>query len=149
MTSLPQKAFNWNASVTYNEQAKAAFHRVALSRLRRLAVLIGLPKGTYEVRSNKGGIAVSGEITLHGEHIYLQVSQSCMGPGSSILYRTCKGRKDYSGGHNNFAPLSMLDDLDGLASVVLTLLNREGMHPSGAVVHPDVGYSVVYDDSQV
>ena len=43
------------------------------------------------------GTAVSGEITLHGDHLYVQVSQSALGSHSGILFRTCKGRKDYVG----------------------------------------------------
>ena len=58
---------------------------------------------------SKPGTAVSGEITLHGDHLYVQVSQSALGSHSGILFRTCKGRKDYVGGPNNFASLDLLN----------------------------------------
>jgi hypothetical protein len=32
-----------------------------------------------------------------------------------ILIRSCEGRKDYTGGPNHFAPLSLLDDVPQLA----------------------------------
>ena len=53
--------------------AKHEFHRTFLRRLSKLAKLLNLPKGTFEVRSNKGGDAVSGEVTLHSENLYVQV----------------------------------------------------------------------------
>src|SRR3546814_14054234 len=60
---------------------------------------------SFDLRSNQGGIAVSGEITLHHEHVYVQVCQPATGADSGILIRSCKGRRDYTGGPNNFAPL--------------------------------------------
>ena len=116
------KAFNWNQRVTYEHwQAKNSFHATARARLRALADLIPLARGSYDIRSNKAGIAVSGEITLHGESLYLQVSQSCMGT-NGIMLRECKGRKDYSGGRNHFLPLELLNDLPELARHCRNLL---------------------------
>ena len=63
------------------------------------------------MRSNRGGVAVSGEVTLHGQNLYVQICQPATGHDSGILIRTCEGRKDYTGGANNFAPLSLLDNL--------------------------------------
>ena len=85
------------------------------SQLRRLATALGLKAGTYDLRSNPRGIAVSGEIILHSDHLYVQVSQSAMGYDSGVLFRTCKGRKDYVGGPNNFASLDLLNRPDELA----------------------------------
>jgi hypothetical protein len=45
----------------------------------------------------------------------VQVSQSAMGYHSGVLFRTCKGRKDYVGGPNNFASLDLLNRPDELA----------------------------------
>ena len=54
---------------------------------------------------------MSGETILHTDTLYVCVEPgTCMGPGFEILFRTCKGRKDYTGGGNNFARLSLLDD---------------------------------------
>lgn len=105
LTKLEQVMQN---DLGYNPDDKAAFHRLAKSSLRKLAVEMGLEKGDYDLRSNKGGIAVSGEVTLHADHIYVKVSQSCLGPGREILFRTCSGRKDYTGDSNNFASVSAL-----------------------------------------
>jgi hypothetical protein len=41
-----------------------------------------------------------------------------MPSGHGILIRTCKGRKDYTGGPNHFVALTMLDDIPALAAAV-------------------------------
>lgn len=113
--SRTSKAFNFRKSVAYDAEAKRVFHSRARSQLRRIAIALGLEPGSYDLRSNLAGIAVSGEITLHGDHLYVQVSQSAMGYHSGILFRTCKGRKDYVGGPNNFASLDLLNRPEDLA----------------------------------
>jgi hypothetical protein len=109
------KPFNFRAPIAHDDAAKRRFHFCARSRLRRLATVFGLEPGSYDLRSNLAGIAVSGEITLHSDRLYVQVSQSAMGHDSSILFRTCKGRKDYCGGPNNFASLDLLNRPEDLA----------------------------------
>ena len=110
--------FQWTKSCSYDEEQKRRFHATARSRLKKLATELRLSPGSYEVRSNKGGIAVSGEITLHHDHFYLQVSQFGLSSGHGILIRTCEGRKDYTGGPNHFVGLRLLDDIPGLVAVV-------------------------------
>jgi hypothetical protein len=82
----------------YNDAQKRRFHATARKRLKALATALGLEAGSFDVRSNLGGIAVSGEATLHGEHLYVQICQSATGWDSGILIRTCQGRKDYTEG---------------------------------------------------
>jgi len=108
-------AFDFRTSVAYDDRAKRLFHSRARSQLRRLATELSLQPGSYDLRSNQGGIAVSGEITLHSERLYVQAAQSVMGHDNGILFRTCKGRKDYVGGPNNFAPLDLLNRPEELA----------------------------------
>ena len=97
--------FDWNRSCSYDEQQKRRFHTTARSRLKKLAAELALPQGSYDLRSNKAGIAVSGEITLHHDRAYIQVGQFGLSSGHGILIRTCKGRKDYTGGANHFVAL--------------------------------------------
>lgn len=117
-TKKRQKIFDWSKPCHYDETQKAAFHRTAAARLRDLAVQMGWQKPDFDIRSNKAGIAVSGEITLHHERVYISVSQSRLGSETGILIRTCKGRKDYVGGRNTFEPLRLLDDIPALAARV-------------------------------
>jgi hypothetical protein len=110
--------FQWDKSCSYDEDQKRRFHSTARSRLKKLAAALGLVPGTYDIRSNKAGIAVSGEVTLHHERFYLQVGQFGLSSGHGILIRTCKGRKDFTGGANHFVGLQLLDDIPALAAAV-------------------------------
>ena len=89
--------------------AKLAFHSKGRAVLRRIAKEMGLQSGTYDIRSNLGGVGVSGEVTLHGEHIYI-----CFSADSAthqFMYRSCNGRKDYTGGSNNWMSWEGLNNL--------------------------------------
>ena len=127
---------NWNKPCAYDEDRKRRFHATARVRLRQLAAALRLPAGSFDFRSNKGGTADSGEVTLHHERLYVQVSQPAFGGDTGVLIRTCRGRRDYvgeaslgprlaervgegsGGGPNHFVPLAMLDDVDALADRV-------------------------------
>ncbi|MER8772788.1 hypothetical protein NKH63_29395 [Mesorhizobium sp. M0960] len=89
--------FDWNRSCSYDEQHKRRFHATARSRLKKLAAELALPQGSFDLRSNKAGIAVSDEIILHHDRAYIQVGQFGLSSGHGILIRTCKGRMDYTG----------------------------------------------------
>jgi hypothetical protein len=102
-------AFDFRKPVAYDLEAKRAFHNRARRQLKLLADALGLAPGSYDIRSNAGGIAVSGEVTMHSAHLYVQACQPASGHDSGILFRTCRGRKDYYGGPNNFAPLDLLN----------------------------------------
>lgn len=104
------KDFDWSKSASYDGSQKDAFHKAAKKQLKKLAAEIGFGAGSYDIRSNRGGIAVSGEIILHHGDLYVQVDQSSMGTEKSVMVRTCKNRKDYAGGNNHFAPLAWLND---------------------------------------
>jgi hypothetical protein len=128
-----------HTSADYDADAKVAFHRAAKTLLGRLAKRLDQSGGPSTesgygprdpIRSNKGGIAVSGEITLHYERLYIQVHQSILGPNAAVLYRSCEGLKDYTGGTNNFMSLEALIDTEQCArqieSRVQLLMNIRG-----------------------
>jgi hypothetical protein len=97
----------------YSDEAqsrKDAFHREGERFLRAFASALGLSRADYDIRSNKGGMAVSGEVTLHADALYVQLFESA-GQGVQAMYRQCQGRKDYSGGSNNFVEMSELRDI--------------------------------------
>ena len=116
---------NWSKPCAYDEAQKRAFHAAGRRRLKDLAKQLGFPPGSYNVRSNKGGVAVSGEVSLHYGELYVQICQPATGWDSGILIRTCKGRKDYTGGRNHFAPLSWLDDIPQLAHRCRAVMSEE------------------------
>lgn len=116
---------------------KEALHSRGKSFLRALAKELDIDAGTFDVRSNLGGIAVSGEVTLHSNNIYIQMSESCIGRGGvGILYRSCKGRKDYCGGPNNFIDAADLHKgaLPGFIAKCKSIIEQNSVSPS--VPHP-------------
>jgi len=101
-------------SVAYTTNEKAVFHRDGMKLLKTLALECGVKA---DFRSNKGGIAVSGEVTMHGDTVYVQLHQAITSPAPfRFLVRTCKGRKDYSGGTNYFHNAS--DSAENLIALV-------------------------------
>lgn len=106
----------------YSDEAqdrKLKAHRSTMVVLRQLAKELALAKGTYEVRSNQGGMAVSGEVTLHGERIYVQV-----GCHLGVLVRSCNGRKDYSGGPNHWFDVGNLEHLPEFAKAIQHIMEE-------------------------
>lgn len=79
------------ANTSYNAANKAAFHKVARKVLRRLAKALNVSAPIY---SNQGGIAVSGEITLHADHLHAWIEQW---RDPILIYRACQSTKDYTG----------------------------------------------------
>src|SRR3989344_839951 len=96
----------------YNEAVKREFHSKAGKVLRKLAKLLRFAERDYDLRHNQGGIAVSGEVTLHSDRLYVQVSDAPFG----VLWRSCEGRKDYCGAPNQWAAWETFEgNLAGIA----------------------------------
>ena len=85
---------------------KEAFHRKYKSKLRAIAKALGLTVGTFDVRSNKGGPAVLGEVVLHSDTLYVSVGGL---DATRVMFRGCKGRKDYTGGVNRWIGIDAVD----------------------------------------
>jgi len=106
---------------SYDHIAKREFHRVAAKLLQQLKRELNGIYGDGKVRHNQGGIAVSGEITLHLDCLYVQVSQFAFsGPDNGVMFRSCNGQKDYTGGANNFATFTDLVEPAKLARIIQT-----------------------------
>lgn len=99
-----------NKDLSYNADGKKQFHNSGKRQLRKLArEQLGLKDSEFEVRSCLGGIAVAGEVILHTDKFYLQIHESFLGnDGLKVMYRTCKGRTDYTGGQNMYVSLDYL-----------------------------------------
>jgi len=105
--------------VAYDESAKRLFHSEGRRALRRLADALRLEEGAYDIRSNKGGIAVSGEVTLHGEAIWVQLSISPFGSDRAIIFRKVSGRHDHCGERNYSASVRELMEPERFAARIL------------------------------
>ncbi len=115
---------DWYHPCSYNAAQKTLFHRVARHRLIQLALRLQFSADSYDVRSNLGGIAVSGEIILHHDAVYIQICQPATRHDTGILIRTCQGRADFCGGANHFEPVRLLDDLTILATRVRNIMSQ-------------------------
>lgn len=126
-TSSERSALDIAVSVAVFD--KERFKDAAMSALRSLARALGeVPRRaralgerasrTCDVSWNAGGIAVSGEAVLHTTKVYVHVSkQFDPGPlaggergGGRVWWRTCKGRKDFTGGRNQHSSIAELED---------------------------------------
>ena len=117
-TTAATARFDFRKRVAYDADAKGRFHREARRQLLALAEALGLAPGGFDFRRNEGGIAVSGEATIHTDRLYVQVSQPATGSDTGILFRSCDGRRDYTGGRNNFASLDLLHRPAELAHLI-------------------------------
>ena len=86
---------------------KKQYHTAGKKFLKELAVHLGIADNC-DIRSNVAGEGVAGEVMLHADKIYIQICENFSDSGLQILYRNCKGRKDSTGGFNNFVELSVL-----------------------------------------
>jgi hypothetical protein len=118
MSSTCTARFDFRKSVSYDPEAKRLFHTHARRQLLALATALGFTPCAFDLRSNQGGIAVSGEVTLHADRLYVQASQPATRADTGILFRSCEDRRDYHGGRNNFASLDLLHRPDELAALI-------------------------------
>ena len=99
-----------NGELGYNEPNKKAFHKEAKKVLKEIASRLGLAKSDYDITVNKSGIGSSGDIKLKTDKLSLSLSEGACG-SIKQMYRTCKGRKDTTGGTNQWVePERLLDD---------------------------------------
>lgn len=70
------------------------------------------------IRSNVGGMAVSGEVIYHSADMYIELSEGCMMPDVRMMYRSCKSEKDYIGNTNHFVNMKGLVSEAGQARLI-------------------------------
>lgn len=99
----------------YHDANKKEYKLLSIRLLRALSKELDLDRGAAEIRYNPGGIAVSGDSTLHADCLYVTLNLDGLGLG--ILVRTCRHRRDFTGGPNHWFSLQQLraTGLKGLA----------------------------------
>jgi len=107
-------------SASYDETNKARFKKEAMALLRKVVKILGLERGTYDLRYNAAGIACSGDATLHADDVYVSFN---LDHSEWVLVRTCKGRKDYTGGPNRQYRFAQLveEGAEGLADFIRSI----------------------------
>ena len=91
--------------VAHDAAAKDRFHADGRKAMRRLADALGLEDGRYRIHSNRSHPSQSGEITLHGEEVHVQLSLGAPGPDSEVIYRRVDGLHDCIGDVRRFASI--------------------------------------------
>ena len=96
----------------YNHELKDQFLREARNFLSRLALHLGLAPGSFEIRTNRGGIAAAGEVSLHHDRFVICLDGGIDFRGArSFYWRTCQNRRDYTlstGGANRWVSFQQL-----------------------------------------
>lgn len=90
---------------------KKAFHTAGKTFLRSLAKELG-NAATARIGSCLGGPGVLGEVSLHSEKLYVMLFESDPQNGVRVLYRTCRGQKDATGGTNRYASMKEMSNSD-------------------------------------
>ncbi len=94
----------WGENESGPNGDKKVFLNTGKTFLRALAKDLGLRD--VQVSASPGGIAISGSCSLIGmweeSGVHIQISQSCFGGEFTVLYRTVRHRKDYTGGENHW-----------------------------------------------
>jgi hypothetical protein len=90
---------------TRDDSEKKKFHTNAKKVLHEIGSRLGLSKSDFDVRSNKAGSASSGDITFHSDKLYITIGGVSV---EKVMYRSCNGRKDYSGGSNQWTTIDNL-----------------------------------------
>jgi hypothetical protein len=114
----PAEAFDFRKPVAHDAAAKRAFHTAAQRQLRQVARALGLTRSHYKLRLTAGSSDLSGEIALHSDRLYVQASQPAGRINAGILFRTCHGRDDLTGGENHYASLDLLNQPEQLARLI-------------------------------
>jgi len=124
-----------NGFDSYNAETKAEFLGIGKLIAAAIAKALKLKKGTYDIRVNPGGPAVSGDVTLHTDvflarldefttqeqSIYVDLGRSSLG-GDRFMARSCAGRKDYGGdGPNQWFSIFELDHMKKFAKSLAQL----------------------------
>lgn len=100
---------------------KGDFAREGKKFLKLVARCVGLNPEDYDLRFNPGGDAVSGDVTLHSDDVYLSFNggEIC----NWLLYRSVRDRKDYCGGMNQRGEWqSIANDFDSFCNRIHGLI---------------------------
>jgi hypothetical protein len=90
---------------------KEQFISLSRSYLRMIAKELCLTKEQFDLRVNRAGVAVSGDIHLHTDKLYVDFSQSCLGSDMGFMFRHCESQKDFTGGANRWMKWERLTDI--------------------------------------
>jgi len=111
---------------------KNEYKKLGRRILKYIAEKMALTPDQYDIRWNPGGIACSGDSTLHTDKVYVALHDNC---GSGWFYwRTVKGRKDYSGGANQIIRWDNFRTVADVDKLVARLREAQDLPSTGSLV---------------
>lgn len=140
------KTYDWTKNCTQRSEDKVLFHSVARTRFKALAKDLGLAAGTFSIRSNMGGPAVSGEVILQHDDFRIEASNPGSRHEDGLRMHTCADRNNDSRftGNNHYAPLGWLEDAKrpDLVALVKQVIEQKNGFDADKV--QDRSYNPVY-----
>lgn len=103
---------------------KAAFKNKGLRFLQDVAKAMGLETKDRDIRFNKAGPAVSGDLVLHTDRVALYITCSFTGLAPAYC-RAVKSREDHFGSHNVTVPMARLYDVGETAMFLLQVQRKD------------------------
>ena len=98
---------------------KNEYKKLGRRILKYIAEKMALTPDQYDIRWNPGGIACSGDSTLHTDKVYVALHDNC---GSGWFYwRTVKGRRDFTGGPNQIVRWDDFCEPEGMVNLIRVL----------------------------
>lgn len=125
-----------NAQLSSHEENKEHFLRETRRLAAQFATELALSPSQFDLRVNRGGIAGSGDVTLHADHLYVSLNAEIdFGCGRAFMFRGCRSRQDYTGLGNRWALWTDISrDLFGVVAAM-----RGAMNEAAAVNRTPVG----------
>lgn len=115
-----------NAQLSYHEENKEHFLRETRRLAARFATELALNPSQFDLRVNRGGIAGSGDVMLHADHLYVSLNAEIdFGRGRAFMFRGCQSRQDYTGLGNRWALWHDIGrDFSGVVSAMRVAMNE-------------------------
>ncbi len=123
--------FAATAQFAYHGANKEIFLRETHRFAQHLAVQLELAQGTFDVRMNRAGIACSGEVILHADHLYVSLGAEIdFGQGRVFMFRGCRSCLDFVGLGNQWARWTeFATDFPRVLAAMRTVMNQGNQLP--------------------
>lgn len=120
LTRFVDLAIRLSGGAEVNYHDKKDFHLLGMRVANAIANnFLGLHvnQGQYDVRSQKGGDGIWGEVILHTDNLYVSFTLEMRG---RFMYRSCASRHDFKGGQNRFMEYERLRVLGAAVGIIVS-----------------------------
>jgi len=96
---------------------KEEFLSLCRSYAKMIVKELGLIPSQYDLRTNRAGVACSGDVHLHTDTLYVAFEQTSICREFGFMYRSVTGRRDFTGGQNRWMKWENLINVQGVIKV--------------------------------